>query len=1101
MKNTLSKKLKFNKIPRNYRSRANRSVYFSLALLIAISSLIFWWPHHASATTDTFTTSGTWTVPANVSTATFEAWGGGAPGGGESSNGAGAGGGGGGQYAIKNSFSVNPGDNYTVSVATAVTGTTGSNIAGNDSSVTSPSSSTVVLAKGGTAASGPSGGVGTTSGGVGDTVYAGGSGAAGSISTATSGGGGGGAGSAGAGGNASGTTAGSGTSANGGTGGAGGTGNFVGLAGSNYGGGGSGASKSNGSAKAGGNGAPGLVTVTYTPVSYTQSNYQWFANPNNPPNTTPGAALTGSQSQAATLTSTGQAFRLRQLISPNNSIPAGTNNYDEQYAYLGSYGTCSAIPSSDYANVGTDPVTPAGPNFTGTATGNTGSGTQAWTNLSNLSAQDSAYASVFTSLSTTTNDLVATNFGFSIPSNSTINGIKVTLGGTHASVTGGINPNKFELVKAGVAQTAANRSSGSWSSTVADVSSGTSSDLWSNTWMPSDINNSGFGVDLVLDNGGGSPATAFLDSIKIIVYYTPNISIAGPSSPGTGADDTGTGSTAWTNPGNITGADSVYATNSLSLGANTDYIDASNFGFSIPSSATIKGISASVIGSGSATGLADNSVKIRKAGSNTGTEHSSGTAWTFPGNTTHTYGGSTDLWGATWTPADINASNFGLAYQGTNGSVSGTQTVSIDYVSISVYYSAPSSAGPNFVGTGTDGGGSFAWNNPGNVTASDITYATFTGNAVNPSDDLLATNLGFTIPSNAVISGVSADIVGKGSLNGQGTDSSVKIIKGGTVTGTDQSTGATWSTSPGTRTYGGSGNLWGTSLTPSDVNGANFGIAYSATTLTNGVVVSIDSITVTVYYTLPAITYMDNPTPVNGAAITYNSGADPTGNSPVGQTYNEANGFTSTSTIGGTVDGEWDLSLLDNAAPASTTYCFRTVVSGGIAFSTYSNYPQITTSSGNASPGTPTLISPASSATGVSTYPIFTLRTTDAEADYLRYRIYLYQSDCSTPVGAGTFNQDTSQAGWSGQDANSSTAYVSSTTLTSSTIATFGLLSSGQSGLVPNTTYCWKADAVDPGGSNSFGSASATQTFTTETSTRPVNIKGNINIKGNTNIR
>jgi len=143
-------------------------------------------------------------------------------------------------------------------------------------------------------------------------------------------------------------------------------------------------------------------------------------------------------------------------------------------------------------------------------------------------------------------------------------------------------------------------------------------------------------------------------------------------------------------------------------------------------------------------------------------------------------------------------------------------------------------------------------------------------------------------------------------------------------------------------------------------------------------------------------------------------------------------------------------------------------------------------SSSNAAPAAPTLITPSSGGTGVSTTPSFTLRTTDANNDYLDYRIYIYQSDCSTAVGASPFDQNASQTGWSGQDANTNTAYVGSSTLTSSTIATYTY----QGSLSPNTTYCWKADAKDPGGSNTFSTASATQNFTTGGPTTDQQLRG-----------
>jgi hypothetical protein len=417
-------------------------------------------------------------------------------------------------------------------------------------------------------------------------------------------------------------------------------------------------------------------------------------------------------------------------------------------------------------------------------------------------------------------------------------------------------------------------------------------------------------------------------------------------------------------------------------------------------------------------------------------------------------------------------------------------------------------SGPEYAGTGTDVNTSgFAWSSTGNISAADSSYAISTlSSGTGSTNELDATNFGFAIPNGATITGVSVDITGLKVGGAFISTNKVQLVKGGVAGGTDQSNLELWTTTPSTNTWGGTNNLWGQTLTPTDVNASNFGVAFAASrgSLGTSTDLEIDSVTMTVYFTNASggLSYYDNPTPANGNAITFHAGTDPTDSGTyTAQTYQESDNFGIANNIAANTDGIWDLSIYDNAAPANTTYCLRTVKSDGSTLDTYTQYPQITTAIGNASPGAPTLISPASSATGISTYPIFTLRTNDAEADYLRYRIYLYQSDCSTPVGSSPFNQNASQAGWSRQDASSNTAYVGSATITSSTIATFGLLSSGQSGLMPNTVYCWKADAVDPGGSGNFGSASATQTFTTETSTRPVNIKGNINIRGNTNIR
>ncbi|MBI2356956.1 hypothetical protein HYV12_02825 [Candidatus Dojkabacteria bacterium] len=223
------------------------------------------------AATETFTTSGTWTAPTGVTTVTVEVWGGGGAGGGASGNPATGGGGAGGAYAIK-VITVTPGNGYTYTVGAAKTATATSSQSVNTGNPSWFSTTGTVYAPGGqggapmasNSANGAAG-TGSSTGAIGDTVYAGGSGSVGSYTSGSgySGAGGGGAGSTGAGGNASTGTGGSGTSQNGGKG-ANGVGNSsTGATGSNYGGGGSGGKANNTTNRPGGTGAQGLVRITY----------------------------------------------------------------------------------------------------------------------------------------------------------------------------------------------------------------------------------------------------------------------------------------------------------------------------------------------------------------------------------------------------------------------------------------------------------------------------------------------------------------------------------------------------------------------------------------------------------------------------------------------------------------------------------------------------------------------------------------------------------------------------------------------------------------------------------------------------------------------
>jgi len=141
----------------------------------------------------------------------------------------------------------------------------------------------------------------------------------------------------------------------------------------------------------------------------------------------------------------------------------------------------------------------------------------------------------------------------------------------------------------------------------------------------------------------------------------------------------------------------------------------------------------------------------------------------------------------------------------------------------------------------------------------------------------------------------------------------------------------------------------------------------------------------------------------------------------------------------------------------------------------------------NISPSAPTLSTPSAGATGVSALPQFQLRTTDADNDYLKYWIdvcstsncsSIVRSICQTNVGSnlpGTCSS-ASQTGWSGQDQQTSTAYTGNSVITSSTMAIHNYQVAP---LTKNTQYWWRAYAIDPGGTNTWSSASAIQTFTT----------------------
>jgi hypothetical protein len=148
----------------------------------------------------------------------------------------------------------------------------------------------------------------------------------------------------------------------------------------------------------------------------------------------------------------------------------------------------------------------------------------------------------------------------------------------------------------------------------------------------------------------------------------------------------------------------------------------------------------------------------------------------------------------------------------------------------------------------------------------------------------------------------------------------------------------------------------------------------------------------------------------------------------------------------------------------------------------------------NAAPAAPTLSTPANSATGVSTTPQFQLRTTDADNNYLRYKIEVCStSNCSSVVR--TIDQTASQTGWTGQDQQTSTAYNGNSTITSSTLASHTYQTPA---LSAGTQYWWRAYAIDPGGSNTFSAVSSISTFTTGAVTNGLQLNGGTELRGGT---
>jgi hypothetical protein len=171
---------------------------------------------------------------------------------------------------------------------------------------------------------------------------------------------------------------------------------------------------------------------------------------------------------------------------------------------------------------------------------------------------------------------------------------------------------------------------------------------------------------------------------------------AGPLSPATVVEDATVGTRTWENSGNAKAFDgSAAKIAAFTFGQVSKYLKATKHGFAIPGTATIKGIELRVrrrspnpkSESSSNSNLADQSVKLVKAGSIVGSEHASSTRWPKEAWGDAVYGGPADLWGTTWTPAQINAEGFGAALAARNVQIATSDTAEVDGFQITVYYS------------------------------------------------------------------------------------------------------------------------------------------------------------------------------------------------------------------------------------------------------------------------------------------------------------------------------------------------------------------------------------------------------------------------------
>jgi len=152
-------------------------------------------------------------------------------------------------------------------------------------------------------------------------------------------------------------------------------------------------------------------------------------------------------------------------------------------------------------------------------------------------------------------------------------------------------------------------------------------------------------------------------------------------------------------------------------------------------------------------------------------------------------------------------------------------------------------------------GSSVNWINPNNIFGAG--NAT---NTTNPTAAIRAIGFNFAVPSTATILGV--EVIANIQATTLSTDNSIRLVKAATPSGTAKTLGGI-NTSLEDKLWGSRFDLWGNTLTYTDVNNASFGVDLN---FNNAGTVTLNSVTVNVYYTDDKL-YKSSANDVNGFLV------------------------------------------------------------------------------------------------------------------------------------------------------------------------------------------------------------------------------------------
>lgn len=300
---------------------------------------------------------------------------------------------------------------------------------------------------------------------------------------------------------------------------------------------------------------------------------------------------------------------------------------------------------------------------------------------------DGMRATAFVDEGKTTGVLSITGFGFALPNGiDPIDGIEVKI--DHNTIAATVTAVRVGLYTDDMGGSAANTSIGAtWDTQPLTYGSATAA--WSGGVVNSaQINSPSFGLELVLQNSGAL-ASVNIDAVTITVHYAENGVAQSVTRTGTIAQNR-PWSKPFATPEAIRNTDTQSAHIDMTASQITETLIGHGYTYQLPDSATIRGIEVAVARVASvATRVRDRRVQLwKQLTAPEATNRASATEW-GAAPTTIFYGGPTDLWGTTWTPADINASTFGAGIAVEYLLTGGTCAVDVESIKTTVYACIP----------------------------------------------------------------------------------------------------------------------------------------------------------------------------------------------------------------------------------------------------------------------------------------------------------------------------------------------------------------------------------------------------------------------------